>query len=181
MNRRNGIRKTTEGPNRRSRGFQRASDMTRGAVDRIASKQGFAEADVLLRWTEIVGAEHSARCRPVKVRYGSRSAGATLVVQASSARAPEIEHLKTRIIDRINQFYGYGAIRNLKVTQSTGLGAIRGFAEEQTAFQGPSAEPSASDQKTASDLAEGIESPGLRAALEEMGAHVLARARKTPT
>lgn len=181
MNRRPGNHKTPEGQKRRGRGFQRASDMTRGAVERIASKQGFAEADVLLRWTEIVGAEHSARCRPVKVRYGSRSAGATLVVQASSARAPEIEHLKTRIIERINQFYGYGAIRHLKITQSTGLGPTRGFAEDKTPFEGAPTAPTRSDQQTASDLAGGIQSPGLRAALEEMGANVLARARKTPT
>ena len=117
---------------RSRKGFQHAAATARGAVDRIAGKQGFAEANVLLNWPAIAGAELAATCQPVKVTYGpQRTLGATLIVQASSARAPEIEMKGPMIVERVNQYYGYRAISRLKVTQSTGLGPSPGFSEAQ--------------------------------------------------
>ena len=162
---------------RRARGFQRASSMTRAHLERIAGKNGFAEADVLLHWPEIVGADHAAKCRPVKVTYRHRSHGATLVVQTDSARAPEIEHQKSKIVERVNQFYGYGAVRHLKVTQSTGLGRAPGLAEDAAPFEVPKTAPTKADASRAASLAEDIHDPGLRDALTRMGASVLARSR----
>ena len=86
-------RKPPAGARRKSRGFQRAGATARPVLDNIAGKHGFAEADVLLNWPHIAGEALSATCQPVKVTYGSsRSLGAVLVVQATSARAPEVEH-----------------------------------------------------------------------------------------
>lgn len=162
----------------RNRGFQRAADTSRRAVEQIAGSKGFAEADVLMRWPEIVGEDLSTKCRPVKVSYGAkRSVAAELIVQTDSGRAPEIEHLGPVIVERVNSYYGYRAIRRLKVTQSTGLGRAVGFADDASKFQGPDAEPTQPDTKKAADMAKDIESPGLRAALTRMGANVLARER----
>jgi hypothetical protein len=165
---------------RRRKGFQHAAATARGAVDRIAGKHGFAEADVLLNWPAIAGAELAATCQPVKVSYGpQRTLGATLVVQASSARAPEIEMKGPMIVERVNQYYGYRAITRLRVTQSTGLGAAPapGFTEAQAAFTGPDAAPTPAEEARAAEMAADIQSPGLRAALSRMGANVLARDR----
>ena len=181
-------RKPDGAARRAARGFQRAATTTRDQVERVAGKNGFAEADVLLRWAEIVGAGHSAKCRPVKVTYRHRSHGATLVVQTDSARAPEIEHQKARIIERVNQFYGYGAIRHLKITQSTGHRTASGFAEGARAFLGPGAEavvtePTPADAAEAASLTRDIADDGLREALTRMAANVLVhgRARRTQT
>ncbi|MEO1491221.1 MAG: DciA family protein [Pseudomonadota bacterium] len=180
----------------RRRGFAKASAEARGALDTVASKQGFAEPDILLRWPEIAGAAYGSLCQPVKIRYGAnRTMGATLMVQTDSGRAPEVEHQAPRILERINQFYGYRAITRLKVTQSTGMAAApSGFAEEPARFAGKGAPhqtgtqsgashadatPDADDISRAEELAAGIASPDLRAALTRMGSHVLARSRKT--
>lgn len=168
-------------PGRKARGFRRAGDTTRGTFAQIAGKQGFAEANVLLRWSEIVGEDLSGKCRPVKVTYRSkRSLGATLIVQTDSGRAPEVEHLGPRIVERVNQFYGYRAIGTMKVTQSTGLGVARGFSEDAPTFSGPDNGPSQADATRAHDLTSEIQSPGLRDALARMGAHVLAQSRTRP-
>lgn len=166
---------------RRSHGFRRAGVTARQAVEQIAGKQGFAEADVLLHWREIAGEALAAVCEPVRVVYGKqRTLGATLVVQTTSARAPEVEMKAPLIVERVNQHYGYRAIRKLRITQSTGLGRAPGFAEGQAAFRGPEANPSPTREEEAEGarLAADIKSPGLRAALERMGANVLARERK---
>lgn len=180
-----------KGP-RRNKGFRQAGAPMRGTLQTIAGRQGFAESDVLLRWPEIVGPQLSTVCRPVKVSYGGdRSIGATLIVQTDSGRAPEVEHQQQLFVDRVNQFYGYRAIRRLRVTQSTGFGRTggfaqagtrpAGFAEGQAAFtpasSEPNTEPNAADQQRADAMTAEITSPNLRAALARMGAHVLAQGR----
>ena len=175
-------RKQSKEPPRKGR-FHHAAATARAAVDRVAGRQGFAEADVLLNWPDIAGSALADACQPVRVRYGHRAHGATLIVQTTSARAPEVEHLGPVIIERVNQFYGYRAIHRLHVTQSTGYGPRpSGFAEQQRPFAGqPAAEPvppTAAEQREAEQMAEKIQSPGLRAALTRMGAHVLAESRR---
>lgn len=167
------------GTGRKGRGFRRAGATARLAVDRIAGRYGFAEADVLINWPAIAGEALAGVCQPVKVIYGKeRTLGATLIVQTNSARAPEVEMKGPQIVERVNQYYGYRAIRRLKVTQSTGLGRGPGFAEGQAAFAGkPATRPTEADQAEGARLAADIQSPGLRAALSRMGAHILARER----
>ncbi len=169
-------------PHRYGKGFRHASETVRKSVDQVVGKKGFAESEVLLRWPEIAGEALAATCRPVKVHYGAnRNLGATLIVQADSGRAPEVTHLAPKIIERVNQFYGYRAINRMKVTQSTGYGTARtanpGFAEAQTPFAGPSPQESPKLRREAAELASSIENPELRAALELMGSHVLTRSK----
>lgn len=159
---------------RRGGGFRRASDRARPVLDKVAGRHGFAQADVLLRWAEIAGEALAPTCRPLKVRYGgNRQLGATLVVQSDGARALEVEHLAPRIVERVNQFYGYRAISRVSIVQT----GAAGFAEPAGAFAGPDLSPSPADTGRASVLAEGVEDDGLRAALTRLGANVLARGR----
>jgi len=163
---------------RRGRGFRSAAETARRRLGEAAAGHGFAEPDVLMRWPEVVGERLAGLCVPVKVNYPrNHDLGATLVVRAPGARAPEVEHLGPRIIERVNQFYGYRAIGQLKVIQTTGPG---GFAEGRMRFAGPepdaAAEPEAAVVARAAELTSEIENDALRAALARMGAHVLSRA-----
>jgi hypothetical protein len=177
---------------RRGGGFRRAGDRTRPLLEEVAGRHGFAQADVLLRWAEIVGEALAPTCRPVRVSYrGGRGRdhglGATLVVQTNSARAPEVEHLAPRIIERVNQFYGYRAIARVRITQT---GPAPGFAETHAAFAAPAANPNSADPNAAAPtdadtaraaaLTAGVEDAGLRSALTRLGANVLARRRARP-
>jgi hypothetical protein len=164
-------------PKTRGGGFRRAADQTRPVLDKVAGRQGFAEPDVLLRWSEIVGEALAPTCRPVRVTYGRRGLGATLVLRTDGARAPEVEHLAPRIIERVNQFYGYRAVARIRITQS---GAVPGFAEKQAGFAAAPPEPTEVDTERAAALTGGIEDAGLRAALTRLGANVLARSRLRP-
>ena len=171
-------------PRRYGKGFRHASETVRKQLDQVVGKKGFAESEVLLRWPEIAGEALAQTCRPVKVHYGAnRNLGATLIVQTDSGRAPEVNHLAPKIIERMNRFYGYRAINRMKVTQSTGYGSAApratGFAEAQTPFSGLASDGPPKIRRDASELASGIENPELRAALEQMGSHVLSRAKST--
>lgn len=160
-------------PRRRGGGFRRAADETRPVLDKVAGRHGFAQADVLLRWTEIVGEALAPTCRPVRVSFrGERGIGATLVVRTDSARAPEVDHLAPRIIERVNQFYGYRAVSRIRVTQT---GGAFGLSEGRPAATTDCAAPSDDDTARAAALTDGVEDADLRAALTRLGANVLAR------
>ena len=169
----------------RGRGFRSAGETARKRLGEAAAGHGFAEPEVLMRWPEVVGERLAALCVPVKVGYPRAGRlGATLVVRVEGARAPEVEHLGPRIIERVNQFYGYRAIDRLKVTQTTGSGggsggASGGFADEPARFAGQpqaaASEPSPEAKARAAEMTRGIQSEALRAALTRLGAHVLSR------
>lgn len=159
---------------RRARGFLAAAACARATLAEAAAGRGFAEPEVLTRWAEIVGDHLAGLCLPVKVTYArDRSLGATLIIHVEGARAPEVEHLAPRILERVNQFYGYRAIARVRLTQT----AAAGFAEPRAAFAPASAAPGPAEEQAAAELARGIENAHLRAALTRMGAHVLARRR----
>ena len=184
-------RDKTGAETRRARGFLAAAHCARRALGEAAAGRGFAEPQVLTRWAEIVGERLAGLCRPVRVSYArERGLGATLVVHAEGARATEVEHLAPRIVERVNQFYGYRAVARVKLTQiapagpmTTGVTPPAGFAEPAPGFAPApgSTAPGPTEERRAAELARGIADEGLRAALTRMGAHVLARARGPAT
>jgi len=158
---------------------QAGKALGRRVLQGAAAGRGFAEPEVLLRWREIVGAGLADICRPVRVRYRQGAGiGATLVVQVPGARAPEIEHLAPRLIERVNQYYGYRAVGRLSITQATAAGRSAGFAEEAGTFRGvpPTGPqpPTPEHRARARESSARIRDPRLRAALADLGAWVLA-------
>ena len=128
-------------------------------------KRGFVEARLLTDWTEIAGTEIATFCRPVKVSYASRSPGlgATLVVTAEGARAPEVEMRARLIIERVNAFYGYRAIARVTIDQSRFYNAPAKHSVTENAA--PGATPVG-----------GVENGDLALALGRLGANIKRKA-----
>ena len=159
-------------PERKARGFLRAGDLTPAALKSAGAKRGFAELRLLTEWRAVVGEAIANICRPIKVTYGRSGPGlgATLVVTAEGARAPEVDMQKERIIDRVNALYGYRAVSRLSIDQSRApmmAKAAAGFAEDGAAWTGPVPKP-----------VEGVKDEDLALALARLGANVSAKARK---
>ena len=166
---------------RRGRGFASAAVTARKRLSEAAAGHGFAEPEVLLRWAEVVGQRLAHLCQPVKVTYPrGQGLGATLVVRAPGARAPEVEHIGPQIVERVNRFYGYRAVGRVKVTQTTG--PAPGFAESPAPFAAREdtapATPEPGAEARAARLTGDIRNEALRQALTRMGAHVLSRGRR---
>ncbi len=95
----------------------------------VFEKFGFHSAEIMSSWETIVGADLARLTRPETIKWprggrshggaedGSRSAGATLVVASDPAFALEVSYRHQEIIDRINRYFGYRAIGQLKVHQ----------------------------------------------------------------
>jgi hypothetical protein len=126
---------------------------------------GFAQADVLARWPEIVGEAIAAAARPERIRWprsagGGQLQGGTLFVKAVGGRGLEVQQSVPLIIERINRFLGYGAIMVVKIQQSHEM------PEAPTARPGPAMLP---------EPPRGIAEPELAAALQRLGGGVAAR------
>lgn len=161
---------------RKARGFLRAGELTPTALKTAGAKRGFAELRLLTEWRAVVGDALARVCRPVKVSYSRKGPGlgATLIVTAEGARAPEIDMQKDRILEKVNAFYGYRAVSRLSIDQSRApmMTAAAGMAEDASAWTGP-------DRKPAPKPVEGVEDEGLALALARLGANVTAKARKS--
>ena len=94
----------------------------RQMLDRLVSKpmrqKGFAQAEIVGRWREIVGNDLADAVVPVSLRMprGERMGG-TLEVRTESAFAPILQMREAHLIERINSYYGFGAVARLSIRQ----------------------------------------------------------------
>lgn len=91
-------------------------------LDRIArqvlGRRGLSEAEVVLRWPEIVGDQLARQCLPEKLSYRRGAAGAGILqIRVEPAAATVVQHLEPQILERVNTYYGYRAVARLQLRQ----------------------------------------------------------------
>jgi len=87
------------------------------------ARQGFASAELVTRWQDIVGAEIAAHSEPIKLNWPRRADGeerddGTLVLRVEGPAAIEIQHLAALICERVNRFLGWRAVGRLAFRQA---------------------------------------------------------------
>jgi len=110
-----------------SRSFPRPLSELLGATLSDALKsQGFASAENLARWADIVGPEVAAHSEPMKINWPRAKntpddevpEPATLVLRVEGPAALEIQHLSAVILERVNRFFGWQAIGRIALRQA---------------------------------------------------------------
>ena len=143
------------------------ADILRNTIKDAFAKQGFAATELVTRWGEIVGPEISAHCEPEKIQWprpygGEDQQPGTLVLRVEGPTAIEIQHLSRIILERVNRFFGWQAVTDLRLRQ-----APLGRREKS---KPPVADHEAAE-RIASSLTE-ISDENLRQALARLGAAV---------
>lgn len=139
-----------------------------------AARQGFADADILLSWPEIVGERLAGWSQPLKVEWKKRGPDghapepATLVVRVASAFAIELQHTAPILIERINAFYGWNCVGRIVLKQ----GPVRTPRSRRPPVPEPGPEARAAIRSSLS----GLDEPALRGALDRLGEAVLGEA-----
>lgn len=140
--------------------------LTKAAFERF----GFAQGDLLSNWAAIAGEQAAENCRPEKLKWqrgsegsarGATLLGATLVVRAAPGRALDVQYQAPKIIERVNQFFGYAAVGAIKVMHGTD--ALYEPRRERKAVQ--------PDDQTLARVAN-VEDPQLQDALAMLGANI---------
>ncbi len=81
-------------------------------------KFGFVQSSIISRWGEIVGSRYAKASAPESIRfpYGKKEDG-TLTIVVSGAHAPMMQHVAPEIMERVNRFFGYGAVSKVTFRQ----------------------------------------------------------------
>ena len=143
-------------------------------------KYGFSAATLITDWAQIVGADLARATQPERLKWPKGIAaqgkavedvdqgrpGATLILRVDDGRALDIQYKGRQIIERINAYFGYRAVADLRIRQAPI--DVRSVAPLRLA---PVPRLPTPAEVTA------VEDPNLRQALERMAQGVLNRAK----
>ena len=156
--------------------------LTRPAFERF----GFPAAAIVTDWEAIAGPELARFTVPERLRWprtpdhaagdelnsglqstqrhSAQRQGATLVLRVDGPRAIEVQFMAGQIIERINVYFGYKAVSELRILQAPLPAREQALAakREKTPPRSPANLP-------------GIDNPKLRQALERLSSHIKSR------
>ena len=110
--------------NKSSRSFAKPlRDLLSKVVGETFTRRGFASAELVTRWTEIVGVEIAAHSEPIKIQWtraadGEDAEPGTLVLRVEGPMAIEVQHQANVICERVNRFLGWRAVARLALRQA---------------------------------------------------------------
>lgn len=163
-------------PRRKPPASRPLADLVGGCIGPVLGKHGFGEADVLMHWPEIVGAELADRCQPLRLQWRRRGGAgdcvepATLIVRVESASALRLQHMDALVVEKVNTYLGWRCVGKIALRQ--------GPLPPVPRRKAPSRGPDARDLAEARRIVGAVEEPGLAEALAQLGARVLRRRAK---
>ena len=78
-------------------------------------KGGYNYSNIVDNWTKIVEGKISDFCYPITIKMGKDMKNGILVLNVIHGKEMEIEYKKNEIMDKINVFFGYECINNVKL------------------------------------------------------------------
>jgi len=84
-------------------------------VKKILNKKGFVYSEILNRWNYLVGNEISKISFPKTFKPSGKNAPGTLIISVQRGNEINIEFSKNTIIEKINSFFGYKILNNVRL------------------------------------------------------------------
>jgi len=147
-------------------GPRHLGEIIAGVIEPVTARRGFAKAELIAAWPEIVGPMHAASTAPEKIvwprhKEGDEPPAGILVIRAEGPRAIFVQHELPQIVERVNAFFGYRAVASARVVQ----GPVIARASES-----PPSVPldAGTNQRIVAEVA-GVEDEPLREALQRLG------------
>ena len=81
----------------------------------ILKKGGYNYASIINNWSDLVGKQISEVCYPKSIKTGKELKDGTLHLNVFHGDQLFVEYNKTNIIDKINLFFGYKFVKNIKI------------------------------------------------------------------
>lgn len=136
--------------------------------------KGFASADVIMAWPDIVGERLAAFTQPLKLDWPRKRASydpeerpspAALIIRVESAFALDVQHLAPVIIEKVNTYFGWRCVGKLVLKQ----GPVHKNVAET-----PQAKPLTEQEKLrVNEAVLSVEDAPLREALIRLGTNIL--------
>jgi len=84
-------------------------------LKKILKKSGYNFSNIVDNWTNMVGKNTSEACYPGKIKTSKDNINGTLILNVIHGKELEVEYKKSEIISKINSFFGYNCISQLKL------------------------------------------------------------------
>src|SRR3972149_975546 len=100
------------------------SDLIPGLIKASLGKKSLLFGKMLAGWPHIAGTDIAAKTMPIELKFTKKpdqKNKATLHLAVESAYALEITYQKALLIERLNMFFGYPAIKDIKIIQQTDI------------------------------------------------------------
>ena len=78
-------------------------------------KNGYNYSNIVDNWTRMVSKKISDACYPINVKIGKEMKHGTLELNVLHGKEIEVEYEKNEIKDKINSFFGYNCISNIRL------------------------------------------------------------------
>ena len=85
-------------------------------IKKIINKKGHIYSETLNNWKYIVGKNLFNVCYPKSFKNSNKFGVSTLLVMVKRGNEVDLEYSKKEIMNKMNSFFGYSVVENLKLT-----------------------------------------------------------------
>ncbi len=151
------------------KGEKQISELTNGIVDPVLAKRAGINTTLLGCWDEIAGEDFADCTRPEKIAWAKRSGPGmddryqpgVLTIACEGARALFLTHAQGELIQRINGFFGFHAVHQIRIVQKP-VSVASKRSRTPPPLKGEAA-------RKLESMMDGIEDEKIRAAIQRLG------------
>lgn len=162
----------------RPRGEMQIAEVANGIIDPVLARRAGISTALLGSWDEIAGEEFADCSRPEKIAWPRRDASdeaggyqaGTLTIACEGARALFLTHAQGELIARINAFFGFPAVRQIRIVQKPVSQAVK--------HRRPPPPLRGEEARRLEGMMDGIESEALKKAVTRLGTAVLQKKKR---
>ena len=149
------------------------SDLVPGLAKGILGRRGLLFGKLVMEWPHIVSSEMASRATPINLRFAGKSnqknRQAILHISVRGAFALEISYQKALLLEQLNMFFGYPAIRDIKIIQQI---YITDNGKQNSAIRRPL---TSKEENNLDGMVTKIQENDLQTALKNLGKAILSR------
>ena len=108
------FKNNTKQRNTSIQGLRSFKDTLPKNLKKIINKKGQIYSETLSNWKYLVGNELFKVCFPKTFKNSNRFGVSTLVVMVKRGHEVDVEYSKKKILDKMNNFFGYDVVEKLK-------------------------------------------------------------------
>tara|TARA_B100001250_G_scaffold300634_1_gene262313 strand:- start:1121 stop:1603 length:483 start_codon:yes stop_codon:yes gene_type:complete len=109
------LKYNTKQRNKTIQGLRSFKDTLPTKVKRILKNKGHIYSETLDNWRYIVGDELFKVCYPRSFKNSNKLTGSCLKIMVKRGSEVEIEYSKKNIIKKMNSYFGYNVVNNIKL------------------------------------------------------------------
>ena len=98
-----------------AQGLRPFSTVIPSNLKKILKKSGYNFSNIIDKWTKMVGKDVSDISYPITIKTSAKMREGTLILNVIHGKQLEIEYKKQLIIDKINSFFGYKCVSQIKL------------------------------------------------------------------